>query len=279
MKAEIKESLGTLRLHRRSRLRSKLLLADPTRKKFWRFLKGQIKAAGQISALTNKEKKMVFEQHEVEDAALDHFATIFQGQRVPIYLQDDKIDQIELTLLELDQILGDSPTKFEPAQFEQEVCSNYSLHELCQIVANLPSGKASGYDSIPNELLKNCSQHFKQYLLAFLNQIIKDGKVPPEINIGKCMLIHKVTKLSLYSQFNLKIQQGGDSLSPAQYRPITIPSNILRLLTVRMCAGMTEAAESNGLLGPEQFGFRRGRSTVDAVFVLSTLLKKAKSKR
>ena len=41
---------------------------------------------------------------------------------------------------------------------------------------------------------------------------------------------------------------------------------------------MTEAAESNGLIGMEQFGFRRGRSTLDAIFVLSTLLKKAKSK-
>ena len=72
--------------------------------------------------------------------------------------------------------------------------------------------------------------------------------------------------------------QGGDSLQACQYRPITIPSNILRLITVRMCARMTEAAEAAGLLGPEQFGFRKGRSTVDAVFVLTTLLSKAKSK-
>lgn len=41
---------------------------------------------------------------------------------------------------------------------------------------------------------------------------------------------------------------------------------------------MTTAVEDNNLLGEEQFGFRRGRSTVDASFVLSTLLKKAKSK-
>lgn len=41
---------------------------------------------------------------------------------------------------------------------------------------------------------------------------------------------------------------------------------------------MTDAAESNGLLGQEQFGFRRGRSTLDAAFVLSTLMMKAKSK-
>ena len=42
---------------------------------------------------------------------------------------------------------------------------------------------------------------------------------------------------------------------------------------------MTSAAEEHGLLGQEQFGFRRGRSTLDAVFVLTTLMMKAKNKR
>ena len=42
---------------------------------------------------------------------------------------------------------------------------------------------------------------------------------------------------------------------------------------------MSEVAEENQLLGPEQFGFRKGRSTIDAVFVLSTLIKKAKIKK
>ena len=83
------------------------------------------------------------------------------------------------------------------------------------------------------------------------------------LNDGKCVLIHK----------------GGDSLMPSQYRPITVPSNILRLLTVRMNERMTEVAERNSLIGPHQFGFRGGRSTIDAVMVLSTLLRVAKIKR
>ena len=41
---------------------------------------------------------------------------------------------------------------------------------------------------------------------------------------------------------------------------------------------MTSAAEDNHLLGDEQFGFRKGRSTLDAAFVLTTLLGKAKAK-
>ena len=64
----------------------------------------------------------------------------------------------------------------------------------------------------------------------------------------------------------------------SQYRPLTVPSNILRLITIRMCSTMTSIAEDKDMLGPEQFGFRSKRSTLDAVFVLATLLQKAKAK-
>ena len=68
-------------------------------------------------------------------------------------------------------------------------------------------------------------------------------------------------------------------MDPSNYRPITVPSSILKILTIRMCEKMTKIVEENKLLGPEQFGFRRKRSTVDAAFLLSTLIQKAKKKR
>ena len=42
---------------------------------------------------------------------------------------------------------------------------------------------------------------------------------------------------------------------------------------------MTKIIEEKKLLGEEQFGFRKARSTVDAVFTLSTMFQKAKAKR
>ena len=50
-KQEIRDCISDLKIRKRQRLRSKLLRADPSRKRFWRFLKSQIKGAGQISAL------------------------------------------------------------------------------------------------------------------------------------------------------------------------------------------------------------------------------------
>ena len=43
----------------------------------------------------------------------------------------------------------------------------------------------------------------------------------------------------------------------SQYRPLTVPSNILRLITLRMCSTMTSIAEEKDMLVPEQFGFQR----------------------
>ena len=54
LKAQIKDSILDHKLQKRSKLRSKLLRADPSRKRFWRFLKGQIKSAGHTTALKNQ---------------------------------------------------------------------------------------------------------------------------------------------------------------------------------------------------------------------------------
>ena len=68
-------------------------------------------------------------------------------------------------------------------------------------------------------------------------------------------------------------------MNPVNYRPITVPSNLLRILTVRICKIMTSIVEDQKLLGEEQYGFRRERSTLDAVFILSTMMQKCKIKR
>ena len=78
-------------------------------------------------------------------------------------------------------------------KFESEVCSPMTMTELDEILSKMPKGKSSGVDQIPSEFLSHSGFQFKKYLLTFYNQIIKDGKVPSELNIGKCCLIWKVS--------------------------------------------------------------------------------------
>ena len=136
---------------------------------------------------------MVFEQSELEEAVLDTFSTIFKGQRIPIFLLEPQPDQTELSLIEIEQILSSNSISFKEDEFESKVCAPYSFIELEKTLQTLPSGKAAGFDDIPNELLRNTSYTAKLYLQTFLNQIISDGEVPQDLNIGKCMLIFKVS--------------------------------------------------------------------------------------
>ena len=195
LKAGIKDALSGLKLQQRSCLRSRLLLADPTRKRFWRFLKSQIKSAGTMTAAYDKSGKMVFEQDEIEEAVLDHFTQIFKAQRIPVFATPPPPDQTQLVITELEEMLSKSTVSFESTKFEEEVCPLYSFTELGQELDGLANGKASGYDNVANELLKNSGYKFRLYLLSFLNKVMEEGVVPQDLNIGKCMLIHKVRLL------------------------------------------------------------------------------------
>ena len=192
MKLEIKDTFVSMKLSKRFKLRSKLLTADPSRKLFWRFVKNQMKTAGSITGAYNKDGQMVFQQEEIEEAVLDHFTKVFIGQRIPVYTDVHHGNMIAMTLTDINNILKGLPPDCPPDRFEKDVCASYTLTELTQILTSLTAGKAAGVDEIPNELLKHCSDNFKQYLLLFLNQLLEEGRVPESLNLGKCMLIHKV---------------------------------------------------------------------------------------
>ena len=192
LKADIKDALSGLKLQQRHHLRSRLLLADPTRKRFWRFLKSQIKSVGSITAVYDNSGKMVFEQDEIEAAVLDNFTQIFKAQRIPVFATPIPQDQTQLAINDLEEILSKNTVSFESTKFEEDVCSLYTFTELGQELDGLANGKASGYDNVANELLKNSGDKFRLYLLSFLNKVLEEGVVPQDLNIGKCLLIHKV---------------------------------------------------------------------------------------
>ena len=141
---------------------------------------------------------MVFEQHEIEEAILNHFSTIFQGQRIPVHMNQETPSQVDLALQEIDQILASDLPDVRDDKFEDEVCSPFTFVELEQALHALPSNKASGFDNISNEMLKHSSFTFRLYLQTFLNRIIEEGEVPSDLNIGKCLLVYKVTLKKQY---------------------------------------------------------------------------------
>ena len=138
---------------------------------------------------------MVFEQPEIEESVTSHFSKVFQASYSKTLHNSDSCTEVKEAMDNLDEMIGSESRPDIPSdKYEKVVCSPYTFSELDQILKDLPNGKSSGCDSVPNELMKNAGFKFKNYLLLFLNRIMDEGLVPNELNKGKCMLIHKVRK-------------------------------------------------------------------------------------
>ena len=130
---------------------------------------------------------MVFEQAEIEDVVIDHFAERFKGQRDPSSLDDN-----EPLTETIEDNVPNSGGNFTESQFEEYICKPFTISELELVLKNLPKDKSSGPDNIANELIKNTSFKTRLYLQLFLNKILEEGRVPNLLNKGKCVLVFKV---------------------------------------------------------------------------------------
>ena len=75
----------------------------------------------------------------------------------------------------------------------------------------------------------------------------------------------------------IPIFKSGEKNQPNNYRGITLLPILAKLFTSIIAERLKDWAHLSGLLGDCQFGFREGFSTVDAIFVLQTLLEKSQT--
>ena len=205
LKQNIRDHIHKHKVKKRHRIRSKILKNDPSRKKFWSFLKNQMKTAGNITACYDTEGKVMFGQEDIEEAVIGHFQQIFNGQRTPVYNNEANENEIiDEVIHGIDEIL-EPHSNVPENKYEANVCAPITMTELDELICLLPNQKACGIDNIPNEFLKNSTFNFKCYLLSFYNKIIDEGKVPASLNMGKCCLIWKVSSTSAFDYKHNKL--------------------------------------------------------------------------
>ena len=139
---------------------------------------------------------------------------------------------------------------------------DFSVKEVLKIVRRLKNCKARGWDSIPNEAIKNAPGDFFILLTRLYNMIKRTGKMPEGWNRGLVTLVHKKGKRDLLSN----------------YRPLTVIISLCGLYSKILNERLSEVVEHHKLLGEIQNGFRKGRGSVDNSFILDTILWKLRSK-
>ena len=118
-------------------------------------------------------------------------------------------------------------------------------------------GKAAGPDEVPPQLLRRLPPRGLGALLSLANRSFEEGRVP-----GRWRRAVVVPAL----------KEGKSPDQATSYRPISLLSVVGKTLETMLTARVKRWAEGQGLLPPEQAGFRSGRSTAD---YLASLAQKA----
>ena len=135
-----------------------------------------------------------------------------------------------------------------------------SSDEIQELASKLKDKKAPGPDAIPNLVIKELSKCCPDYIVNLFNACLQNGTFPAMWKQQKLVLLPKGKK---------------PPEDPSSYRPICLIDTCGKLLESVICSRLLECVEAANGLSDYQYGFRRSRSTVDAINVVVDIAKKA----
>jgi hypothetical protein len=126
---------------------------------------------------------------------------------------------------------------------------------VLKTLLSLNTNTATGPDKIPNILFKKCAHQLAHPLSKLFKQSLNTGEFPQSWKSASVTPIFK----------------NGLKLDPNSYRPISLLPCISKIFEIIVNDQLMTHLETNKLLSPYQFGFRRNRSTCDLLTILSQL--------
>jgi hypothetical protein len=157
--------------------------------------------------------------------------------------------------------------RYQVESFDKKFELDYpiSLAEVKKAIHKLKKGKAVGIDGIFNEVLKFGGDQAVHSLWKLYNHVFSSENFPVDWARGLIFPLFK----------------GGPEdfkLDPNKYRGITLLSIVGKTYTSVLNNRLSDYCESHGILVDEQAGFRRGRSTVDQLYILTEVIKHRRPK-
>ena len=158
------------------------------------------------------------------------------------------------------QILDRLAVTYVPSSFQQQelyedecISMDFEFDELEYALASV-GHTAVGVDGISYELLQCLPQSAKTALLSVYNRILSSELDPPRSWFDSVVIA--------------VLKPGKDANNADSYRPISLLSCVRKLFEKMVCRRLNWWLEKNNVLSDFQFGFREGRSTMDALSVL-----------
>ena len=143
-------------------------------------------------------------------------------------------------------------------EFENDLPLEISIEEIRFAMKKMKSRKSPGIDEITAEVLIAGGESMVRMLYLIFQKICADEQVPTD---WKKMLV-------------IPVYKKGDRLETENHRAIallSIPGKVFSKILLDKMKVKTESAMSD-----RQYGFREGRGTMDAIFIVRQIIEKAK---
>ena len=129
--------------------------------------------------------------------------------------------------------------------------------EVTDIIMNLNSNKSHGPNGIPTKILQLMVHELSPVIANLFNLSFLQGKFPSLLKVAKVIPLHKKSSKLLCSN----------------YRPISILSNLDKILEKIIHKRLYKFLETNNIIYSLQFGFRKNYSTTLALLNLTENIK------
>lgn len=149
-----------------------------------------------------------------------------------------------------------------PATVKGSTFPEVTCEEILNCVRKTPSGKAPGPDGIPDMVIREIARSRPDVVSKVFTMCFRDGYFPSEWKLAKLVLLRKANK---------PLEQ------PSSYRPICLLNTTGKFFERLIKCRLEKHLEEYGGLSDRQFGFRKGKSTVDAIARVMELVESVSS--
>ena len=140
--------------------------------------------------------------------------------------------------------------------------SKVTADELISLIKISRNMKAPGFDNTFNIELKHLSLSSFAFIARIFNRCWELGYFPSAWKIAKVIPV---------------LKPGKDPSVPKSYRPISLLSALSKLFEKSIQSRVLTFANDNGVFLEEQFGFRKGRSTIHQLTRVTNIIRRNKS--
>ena len=120
----------------------------------------------------------------------------------------------------------------------------FSEEDIISAIDEIDPDSATSDGDIPAKILKFCKRPLSHALFKLWKCSFEVGKIPQ---------VYK-------EQFITPVYKKGNKTEPANYRPVSLTSHVIKVFERIMRKNLVDFLEKNHIFSPKQHGFRKGRS-------------------